>query len=244
MRIKATIEYDGSAFCGWQAQEGLRTIEGELESALKKITVQNIVVFGSGRTDAGVSAKNQVAHFDFDKELPPTKIAYAMNMYLPPEIRVKKTERVCNDFHARYDVKSKTYCYKMYASSIESPLRDATHLQVWPNLDFDAMIECTKHFVGTHDFKAFCQENPQLSTTVRTITHCEMTKIDDEITITVTGSGFLHNMVRIICGTILKVGQRKLDKDSIPDIIASRDRARAGQTLPAKGLTLDHVDYE
>lgn len=244
MRIKATIEYNGSAFCGWQAQEGLQTIEGELELALQKITGQKTLVFGSGRTDAGVSAKNQVAHFDFEKDMPPERIAYAMNMYLPKEIRVKKTEQASSDFHARYDVKSKTYRYKMYASSIESPLRDATHLQVWPNLDFDAMIECTKYFVGTHDFKAFCQENPQLTTTIRTITECNMTKIDDEITITISGSGFLHNMVRIICGTILKVGQRKLDKDSIPEIIASKDRARAGQTLPAKALTLCNVDYD
>ncbi len=244
MRIKAIIEYDGAQFCGWQAQDGLQTIEGELELALQKITGQNIVVFGSGRTDAGVSAKNQVAHFDFDKTISPEKIAYAMNMYLPREIRVKKTEQVCDNFHARYDAKTKTYCYKMYASSIESPLREDTHLQVWPNLDFDAMIDCTKYFVGTYDFKAFCQENLQLSTTVRTLTQCTMTKIDDEITITITGNGFLHNMVRIICGTILKVGQRKLDKDSIPNIIASKDRSRAGETLPAKGLTLECVEYE
>ena len=244
MRIKATIEYDGSAFSGWQAQDGLQTIEGELETALYRITNQNIIVYGSGRTDAGVSAINQVAHFDFDKEMPPEKIAFAMNMYLPKQIRVKKTEKVDDNFHARYSVKTKTYQYKMYASNIESPLRNSTHLQVWPNLDFDSMIDCAKYFVGTHDFKAFCQENPQLTTTVRTITHCKITKNDDELTIIVAGNGFLHNMVRIICGTILKVGQRKINKDSIPEIISSKDRTRAGETLPAKGLTLLRVDYE
>lgn len=243
MRIKITIEYDGKDYCGWQAQGGLRTIEGELENALQKVTQQRIVVFGSGRTDAGVSAKNQVAHFDIDTGMEPQKIAYAMNMYLPKDIRVKKSERVRDDFHARYDVKSKTYSYKMYASDIESPLRDATHLKVWPNLDFDAMLACTQSFVGTHDFKAFCQENPQLSTTVRTITECKMIKNNDELVIYVSGNGFLHNMVRIICGTILKVGQRKIDKAQISDIIKSMNRGCAGETLPAKGLTLERVEY-
>lgn len=243
MRIKITIEYDGRAYCGWQAQDGLKTIEGELERALKIVFGKDILVYGSGRTDAGVSAKNQVAHFDVETNIAAEKIAYALNMYLPSNIRVKKSAQVCDEFHARYDVKTKTYSYKMYASAISSPLRDATHLQVWPNLDFAAMEACTQAFVGTHDFKAFCQENPQLSTTVRTVTECKMIKNDDEIVIFVSGNGFLHNMVRIICGTILKVGQRKINSNDIPNIIESLDRARAGETLPAKALTLESVEY-
>jgi len=243
MRIKIIVEYDGRDYNGWQAQDGLKTIEGELERALFDLTNKYIVVFGSGRTDAGVSAKNQVAHFDIDTKITPNKLKMALNMRLPETIRIKEAEVVSDDFHARFSAKRKTYSYHMYASSVESPLRRNTHLQVWPNLDFDSMFKACEYFVGTHDFKAFCQDNPQVTNTVRTIYSCQMTKIDDDLKITICGDGFLHNMVRIICGTILKIGQRKINLEDLPNIIESRERKRAGQTLSAVGLTLENVEY-
>ena len=243
MRIKIIVEYDGKDYNGWQAQDGLKTIEGELERALFDLTKQNIVVFGSGRTDAGVSAKNQVAHFDIDTKITPYKLKMALNMRLPDTIRIKDAEAVSEDFHARFCAKKKTYSYCMYASSVESPLRRYTHLQVWPNLDFESMLKACEYFIGTHDFKAFCQDNPQVTNTVRTIYSCQMTKIEDDITITICGDGFLHNMVRIICGTILKIGQMKIKLEDLPNIIESRERKRAGQTLSAVGLKLLNVEY-
>ena len=244
MRFKIIIEYDGKDFNGWQEQEGCSTIQGELSNALKNLFNEKIEVYGSGRTDAGVSAKNQVAHFDIETNLKPYNIMMALNRRLPETIRIKNLTLVDNLFHSRYSTKRKTYSYHMYASKAESPLRRNTHLQVWPNLDFDSMFKACECFVGTHDFKGFCHDNPQIISTVRTIYSCKMTKIDDDITITICGNGFLHNMVRIICGTILKVGQRKIKVEDLPDIIKSGDRKRAGQTLSAIGLLLESVEYD
>lgn len=243
MRIKIIIEYDGREFNGWQEQEGLSTIQGTIADAIFDLTKQRVDVVGSGRTDAGVSAKNQVAHFDVDTELSAERMKMALNMRLPETIRIKSAEIVSEEFHARFSARRKTYSYHMYASSVQSPLRRHTHLQVWPNLNFDAMAEACQHFVGEHDFKAFCQENPQVHSTVRTIYSCQMTKVEDDITITICGDGFLHNMVRIICGTILKIGQGKIQLENLDDIIESKDRSRAGQTLSPIGLILENVEY-
>ncbi len=243
MRIKAVIEYDGGNYAGWQEQFGKSTIQGELQRALLDLTGQNIILHASGRTDAGVSAKNQVVHFDIDTNLKMYNLMMALNMRLPDDIRIKKMEQVSADFHARYSAKKKIYTYRMYASSIESPLRRKTHLQVWPNLDFNLMQEACRYFVGTHDFIGFSHQNPQIVSTIRTIYSCEMLKRDDDIIIKICGNGFLHNMVRIICGTILKVGQRKIKLSDLPDIINSKDRKRAGQTLPAFALTLENIEY-
>lgn len=243
MRFKMIIEYDGANYCGWQEQEGLPTIQGKISNAFKKFNGQNIIVVGSGRTDAGVSAKSQVAHFDLETNLSTYNLKMALNRNLPDDIRIKDIQPTKDDFHARFDAKRKTYSYRMYANAVESPLRRKTHLQVWHNLDFDSMQKACSYFVGTHDFKGFCQDNPQITNTIRTIFDCKMTKIDDDITITITGDGFLHNMVRIICGTILKIGQRKIKLADLPSIIESKDRQRAGQTLGAVGLTLESVEY-
>ena len=243
MRFKFVCEYDGREFSGWQEQSNCRTIQGEIMNALENLFNMKIVAFGSGRTDAGVSAKNQVGHFDVITNLRPYNIMMALNRRLPETIRIKSIEQVDENFHCRYNTKKKTYSYHMYASSVESPLRRFTHLQVWPNLDFKSMNEACKYFEGTHDFKGFCQDNPQIVSTIRTIYSCKMTKVDDDITITICGDGFLHNMVRIICGTILKVGQRKIRLDDIESIIDSGDRRRAGQTLSAIGLVLESVEY-
>ena len=243
MRYKIIIEYDGRNYNGWQEQQGYKTIQGELHLAFQKLFNQNIYVYGSGRTDAGVSAKNQVGHFDLETNLKPYNIMMAINRNLPETIRIKCIEEVDNSFHCRYNTKRKTYSYHMYASSVESPLRRNTHLQVWPNLDFESMAKACKYFEGTYDFQGFCQDNPQITSTIRTIHSCNMIKIDDDITITICGDGFLHNMVRIICGTILKVGQRKIKLKDLESIILSKDRKRAGQTLPAVGLVLENVEY-
>ncbi len=243
MRVKITLEYDGLNFNGWQEQEGKRTIQGELHKALYDLTKQRIIVHGSGRTDAGVSAKNQVAHFDIETKLSIKRLIMALNMRLPDEIRIKMAEIVDESFHSRYSTKKKTYTYHMYASSIESPLRRFSHYQVWPNLDFEAMKKACKYFVGTYDFKGFSHNNPQIISTIRTIYQCEMDMIGDDIKITICGDGFLHNMVRIICGTILKVGQRKIAVGDLEEIIRSGNRKRAGQTLPAFALVLENVEY-
>jgi len=242
-RIKITIEYNGKNYVGWQKQDGLSSIQGKIEEALEKALQEKIEIVGSGRTDAGVNALGQVAHFDTNSDLEPNKIKFATNFYLPEDIKIVDAEIASDDFHARFSAKQKTYVYKMYFADFESPLLKNTHLKLWHNIDYQSMIDACKHFIGTHDFVGFCEINPQVTNTIRTIYDCHIEKQENCLIFSITGTAFLHKMVRIIVGTIIKVGERKIKESDLPEIINSKIRQKAGHTAPAFALTLKKVEY-
>ena len=243
MRILLNIAYVGTNYSGWQTQSGKTTIEETIEKAYEEKLGEKIKLYASGRTDAGVHAFNQCAHFDTNLKLKPEKFATILNKVLPIDIRVIKSSQVSNDFHARFDVKAKTYLYKLYMSQEENPFKYERALHIDRFLDVDNMISASKAFIGTHDFTAFCKTISNQKDCVRTIYDIEVKKINNKIHIEITGNGFLHNMVRIIVGTLIDAGDGKLDANKITQIIKSKDRTKASKTVPAYALYLKNVEY-
>ncbi len=246
MRYLLTISYDGSDFYGFQRQNDLVTIQGELEKALHTILQEDIQIVASGRTDAGVHALGQVAHFDTTKEIKDiSKFIYSLNSLLPKSIDVLKIELKDDDFHARYSTKEKTYIYKIYLSKTNEPLkRKYFHICSY-DLDIDKMKQAIKAIIGEHDFKAFCVENPQIKTTIREIYDAHIDVLDGgkEIDIVLTGNGFLHNMVRSIAGTLVDIGRGRFTVEDMAKILESKNHQKAGKTLDGCGLYLYSVKY-
>ncbi len=244
MRIKLTIEYDGTSFCGWQIQPNGISVQGTITEAIKKITGEDVKLIGSGRTDSGVHAEGQIAHFDTDSSVPPEKFASALNAVLPEDVKIVKSEKVSDDFNARFSAKKKTYEYRMYVSEYSKPLK--CRYAVWVNypLDVKKMNEAAQAFVGTHDFRCFLAANSSVESTVRTIYRAEVFNRGDEIVFSVTGNGFLYNMVRIMAGTLVAAGGGKICAGDVEKIISGKDRNAAGKTMPACGLTLKSVEYD
>ena len=243
--IKIIIEYDGKNFAGWQNQPGKTSIQGEIEKAINEITGEDVDLIASGRTDAGVHALGQTANFHTESNLPVDRFTYALNSKLPKSIVVKKAEEVDDRFHSRYNCKGKTYRYIINNNEFPSALERYREFHVPYTLNLEDMEKALKKFEGEHDFKGFKSSggSPK-KTTVRTITKAEMKENDGRIIIELTGDGFLYNMVRIICGTVVDVGLGKINEAEIEDIINSGDRTRAGKTLPPHGLYLVKVFYE
>jgi len=243
--ILLTIQYDGTNYSGWQKQEGVVTIQQTMETALKEICGGNVELFASGRTDAGVHAYAQMANFTYDGNIPTHKIAYAINSKLPDDIKVLKGVEVNENFHARFSAKRKTYLYKLYLSEQPLPLKERNYLRIKYDFDFISVIRAVRYFVGVHDFAAFTTavDKREKETTRKIFSLKVLKKPDNEIFVYVTGSGFLHNMVRIIVGTLLEVGYGKIKPKGIKQIIASKDRKNAGSTVAAKGLHLLKVYY-
>lgn len=242
--IRLTIEYDGKNFAGWQTQPGKISIQGEIIKAIKEITGEDVELNASGRTDAGVHALAQVANFKIEKNIEVEKIPYAINSKLPNSIVIKKAEEVEERFHSRYNCKGKTYRYIINNSEFPSALNRYREYHVPQKLDINSMEKAIKLFEGTHDFKGFKSSGGnQKKTTVRTLTRCELLQQDDKIIIELSGDGFLYNMVRIIAGTIVDVGLRKIKVEDINMILDSGDRTLAGRTLPPHGLYLVEVRY-
>lgn len=242
--IKLTIEYDGKEFNGWQKQKNKLNIQGEIEEAIKRITKEeNIELNASGRTDAGVHALGQVANFKTNSNIPIEKWAIALNTNLKQSIRIQKAEEVPENFHSRFNCKEKTYRYIINNSEFGSAIyRNQEYC--FPNeLDIELMKKSAKYFEGEHDFKAFRSSGTSSKSSVRTIYKANVIKNGERIYIELTGNGFLYNMVRIISGTILEVGTGKIKPEEIPQIIKSKERARAGKTLPPQGLYLVNVKY-
>ncbi|MFI3236772.1 MAG: tRNA pseudouridine(38-40) synthase TruA [Lachnospiraceae bacterium] len=236
------VAYDGTNYQGWQIQENGNTIEAELNKALTTLLQEEVIVVGASRTDSGVHALGNVAAFTTSSSIPADKLSYAVNRYLPEDIRVVESREVSLDFHPRYCRTKKTYEYRILNAKFPNPMKRAfTHFTYW-DCDYERMQEAAKSFVGRHDFKAFCTVGSQVKTTVREITDIDVLRVDDEIIIRVTGTGFLYNMVRIIAGTLLEIGYGRKDVYCIPSIIESGNRKLAGPTAPAKGLTL--IKYE
>ena len=240
-RVKLIVAYDGTAYCGWQLQPNGRTIEGELNQALSSLLQEDIHVIGASRTDSGVHALCNIAVFDTQTRIPAEKISYALNQRLPEDIRIKKSCEVAADFHPRHCSSRKTYEYRIYQDSSPEPVRRLyTHFTYVP-LDMDRMREGAAWLIGEHDFKSFCSTAAVVETTVRTILSINIEKQGKEIVISVCGTGFLYNMVRIIAGTLMEVGRGSYPPEHVREILEAKDRQAAGPTAPACGLTL--VNY-
>lgn len=243
-RIKLTVAYDGTNYCGWQVQNNGVTIEEKLNKAIADLTGEEIAVIGASRTDSGVHALGNVAVFDTDTRIPAEKIALALNQRLPEDIRVQKSEKVSQDWHPRYADSIKTYRYQILNRKIPNPLRRFDTYFIYSDLDIEAMRKAAAYIVGEHDFASFCSAGSQVLTTIRTVYSLDIDVEDDLITIQITGNGFLYNMVRIIAGTLLQVGKGIYPPKHIADIITARDRSMAGPTAPARGLTLVGIEYK
>lgn len=241
-RVRLTVAYDGTNYHGWQFQQNGITIESELNRCLSDLFHENIQIIGASRTDAGVHARGNIAVFDTEARMPAEKISYALNQRLPEEIRIQKSEEVENDWHPRHCESRKTYEYRIYRGEFMMPTKRLYALFTYYKLDIELMKEAIAYFVGEHDYKSFCQTGAQVKSTVRTIYEAEIIELDQELIIRITGNGFLYNMVRIIVGTLLEVGQGKRRPNEITSILNAKDRAAAGPTAPAMGLTL--VKYE
>lgn len=242
-RIKLTIAYDGTNYCGWQVQPNGITIEEVLNKAIQKLTGEDILVIGASRTDSGVHALGNVAVFDTETTIPPEKLAMALNQRLPEDIVIVKSEEVPTDFHPRYCDCSKTYEYHIINTRIPDPTRRLTNYFVSYVLDIEKMRQAAAYLVGEHDFVSFCNVRTDVESTVRTITGLEILTNGDEITIRITGNGFLYNMVRIIVGTLIRVGRGFYEPEKVKEILEAKDRKAAGVTAPANGLVLVKIDY-
>ncbi|HHW38686.1 MAG TPA: tRNA pseudouridine(38-40) synthase TruA [Bacillales bacterium] len=243
-RLKCTIAYDGTNFSGFQVQPNGRTVQGDIEKALYKLHKgEEIRIHPSGRTDAGVHAHGQVIHFDSPLSIPIDRYQMALNTLLPDDIVVDAVENVTADFHARYNVMKKEYRYFLLNQKERDVFRK-NHSYYYPYaLNLERIIEAAEYLLGTHDFTSFCSTKSDKENKIRTIEEIEIWKESNEIVFRFVGNGFLYNMVRIIVGTLLKVGQGKLEPEDIKVIIEEKNRKAAGKTAPPHGLHLWKVWY-
>ena len=244
MKVKLTVSYDGTDYCGWQVQPNGVTVQEVLENALETVVGQRLKITGSGRTDAGVHAKGQVAHFEtpFDN-IPAEKFYKALNVHLPPDIKVLDSQLASDDFNARRSAKSKTYSYFCYLSNVEQPLKERFAVKLDRQPDIQKMQEVAKILVGEHDFKCMCSSGGGVKTTVRTIYSIDIEQKEDDITFSISGNGFLYNMVRIMVGILLDVGYGKLTKEYVEKMLSTGERKFSIKTLLPKGLCLMKVEY-
>ena len=241
-RIRLTVAYDGTNYHGWQIQNNGNTIESELNRALTRLLGEEIHVIGASRTDAGVHALCNVAVFDTRSRMPGEKISYALNQWLPEDIRIQKSEEVAPDWHPRRCESRKTYEYRIYRGEFPMPVRRFYAYFTYRPLDVERMRQAAAFLVGEHDFRSFCQSGSQAESTVRTLYSLELEEQGAELVIRVCGNGILYNMVRILAGTLMEVGQGKREPESVRQVLLARKRSAAGPTAPACGLTL--VGYE
>lgn len=242
-RVRLTVAYDGTNYHGWQIQNNGITIESELNRCLTDLLQEPVEVIGASRTDSGVHALGNIAVFDTTSRMPAEKISYALNQRLPEDIRIQKSEQVQDDWHPRRCDSRKTYEYRIYRAQFPMPVKRLYSLFTYYELDVNRMQEAAAYLEGEHDFKSFCQTGAQVESTVRTIYSVEVEEQrDNDLVIRVCGNGFLYNMVRIIVGTLLDIGQGKRDPMDIFTILEAKERSAAGPTAPAHGLTL--VKYE
>ena len=241
--LRLDICYDGTRYRGWQRLKGEdNTIQGKIETALSRILGEPIEISGSGRTDAGVHARGQVANFHCESNMPVSEILAQLRKYLPEDIGIMACKDCSERFHARLNAKEKTYQYRIWNSDLPCVFERRFVTAMPEELDLDAMKAAADYFIGEHDFAAFCGNPKFKKSTVRYIRSLEMERVDEEIRITVTGNGFLHNMVRIIVGTLIEVGRGERKTESIPELFGSK-RAEAGFLVPPQGLCLMEVYY-
>lgn len=241
---KLTLAYDGSRYDGWQKQGNTsNTIQEKLETLLTRLEEQEIEVHGAGRTDAGVHAGGQVCHCRLRKEYDPETLRNYMNRYLPEDIVVLQAEKAPERFHARLWAVGKTYCYRIRTGPVPDVFERKYVYQYCKPLDVDAMREAAGYLTGTHDFRSFCSNRHMKKSTVRTLYGIEFVQQSDELCIRYHGEGFLYNMVRILTGTLLEVGEGSRTPASMTEILEAGNRQAAGRTAPPHGLTLSKVYY-
>ena len=243
-RIMLTIAYDGTDYCGWQMQPNGITIEEVLNKTISELCGEDIQVIGASRTDSGVHALGAVAVFDTNMRMEAGKFCYAINQRLPGDIRIQESREVPKDWHPRKQNSIKTYEYTIYNSRIANPLVRRNTYFCYFKLDIEKMQEATGYLIGTHDFKSFCSLGTQTETTVRTIYELTVNKYDEMIVIDIKGNGFLYNMVRIIVGTLIKIGTGAYPPEHVKEILDARDRLMAGPKVPPEGLCLIGLEYE
>ncbi len=241
---KLLLEYVGSKYNGWQKQGNTKnTIQGKLENILLELTGSETEIYGSGRTDAGVHAKGQTASFKLEKDYDCDYLKNYFNRYLPADIRIIDIQKAEERFHARLSAKRKTYEYKIANAEKPSVFDYKYCAFIEHNLDLNKMIKASEYFLGKHDFKAFCSNKRYKKSTVREIFNIEIKETDNIISIKICGNGFLHNMVRIMVGTLVEAGLGKLTPEDVSKILKSENRENAGYTMPPQGLTLLNVEY-
>ena len=243
-RIQLIVEYDGTNYAGWQRQENALAVQQVIEEKLRRLTKEPIVIHGASRTDAGVHALGQSAHFDTACAIPADKFCFALNTMLPPDIRIRESRQVPETFHARFSTKGKRYRYLFHVHPHAGALNRLTHAHVIYPLDEQLMQREASELVGTHDFAAFAASGSVVRDTVRTIYRADVLREGTEIRLIVEGSGFLYNMVRIIAGTLIGVGSGKLTPGAFSRAIETGHLLDLGVTAPAHGLTLMEVFYD
>lgn len=243
-RFKLIVAYDGTNYCGWQVQKNGKTIEGELNDCLSELLGEEILVIGASRTDSGVHSKGNVAVFDSETRIPAEKISYALNQRLPDDIVVQNSCEVELDFHPRFCDTIKTYEYRILNRTFPDPMQRLYADFIHYPMNLEAMQKAATYLVGEHDFQSFCSAGAQVKSTIRTVYNLEIQKDkDDFICIKITGNGFLYNMVRIIVGTLTRIGLGYGKPEDMKQIMEACDRSKAGPTAPARGLTLIEIKY-
>lgn len=243
-RVRLFVAYDGTDYCGWQVQPNGITVEEVLNRELGRLTGEDIHIIGASRTDSGVHALGNVAVFDTDTSIPPERMAYALNQRMPKDIVIVKSDETALGWHPRYQEHiKKTYEYHIYNAPVPNPLKRRYSAFVSFPLDIGKMREGAEYLVGEHDFVSFCNVRTNVSDTVRTVENISIVKEGADIVIRITGNGFLYNMVRIIAGTLIRVGRRFYGPEKVKEILEERKRTAAGVTAPANGLVLAEIDY-
>ena len=242
-RIMIVVAYEGTKYCGWQSQPNQITVEEVINRELSRLLNEKIEVIGASRTDSGVHAMGNVAVFDTETRIPAEKICYALNVSLPEDIVVQKSEEVASDFHPRFCDSTKTYEYRIWNATFVQPVNRLYTYHVHDALDVKAMQRAAQFIVGEHDFASFCSVGAQVQSTVRTVYSVDVIQEKELITIRVKGAGFLYNMVRIIAGTLLQVCLGVKAEEWVKDVLEAKDRSQAGPTAPPQGLTLIKIEY-
>lgn len=248
MRYVMKIAYDGTAYAGWQCQKNAPTVQEALENAVQAALGVRLRVTASGRTDAGVHAVGQVCHFDAEVSVPPERMPDCLNRFLPSDVRITDGWAATADFDSNRSAKRKTYCYALYVSSREMPLKERYAVRIDDAPPLAELRKAAELFEGEHDFKAFCAAGSSVKTTVRTVYEVRVEEGESygsrDIRVYVTGNGFLYNMVRTMTGELLELAAGRRTEESLRKAFASGERALLGKTMPAKGLMLLQVEYE
>ena len=243
MNVLLVVAYDGTEYAGFQRQKNGLSVQEVIENALFRLTGEQIKITPSGRTDRGVHAEGQAINFFTDSSIPAEKFYKALNPLLPNDVKALSSIQVEKEFSARKSAKKKTYVYSIYYGEVINPIYDRyAHLEE-KELDLDKLEEYKKVFIGEHDFKCFCASNSSVKTTVRTIYDIRLEKTEKGLDISVTGNGFLYNMVRTLVGTLIKMEKGNLTVKEAKEILLTGDRTKVGKTYPAKGLRLKNVIY-
>lgn len=242
-RVKLVVAYDGTNYCGWQRQPNGLTIQEVLEHHLSELLKEEIRIVGASRTDAGVHAMGNVAAFNTSARMPADRISFAMNTRLPEDIRIQESMEVPMEFHPRFADTVKTYEYRIFNRKFPDPTKRLYSFFYYYPLDVEQMRKGAVHLVGEHDFKSFCTAKPDVENTVRTVYSLDISREEDMITLRIRGNGFLYNMVRIIAGTLIRVGAGAIEPEDVARILEAKDRSLAGETARPEGLTLMKIEY-